>query len=138
MRSLPSSVHSLDIATRDRVVCQNAECLVKDVLENGFGWASSPRGLKSLAFGSIIKRLLAKVSKNSSKAKLADGWEVIIREWTDLRAGIVELDESMFTSTVNRELRDPASKDRRVRCRYLPSMQERCREPLRSQELRYG
>lgn len=71
-----------------------------------------------------MKRLLAKVSKNS-KAKLADGWEVIIGEWTDLRAGIVELDESMFTSTVNRELREPASKDRRVRCRYLLSMQER-------------
>lgn len=100
------------------------ECLVKDILENSLGWANPPRGPKSLAFGGVIKRLLAKVSKNG-KAKLADGWVVIIRERSDLRAGIVELDESMFASTANHELRVPASKDRRVRCRYLPSMQER-------------
>lgn len=69
------------------------ERLVKDVLENGLGWANSPRGPKSLAFGGVIKRLLAKVS-NNGKAKLADGWVVIIRERSDLHAGIVELDES--------------------------------------------
>lgn len=80
------------------------------------------------------------MSKNG-KAKLADGWVVIVWERSDLRAGIVELDESIFASTANCELRVPASENRRVRL-PLPTENARemgvCREFLRSLELRYG
>lgn len=80
------------------------------------------------------------MSKNG-KARLADGWIVIVWERYDLRAGIIEFDESIFASTANCKLKIPASENRRARL-LLPTEHAGemgvCREFLHSQELRYG